>query len=133
MKTAIRVSLFVVGLSIASGAAWAHHSVSAEFDVHQPITLTGKVTKLEWMNPHVYIYLDAKDELGHDAHFVIQGGAPNVLSRQGWTRNSLKPGDLVTVSGFKARDGWNRLNARDVTLSDGRKVFTGLTESSQNN
>src|SRR5689334_9527696 len=124
MKFAIPWLLAIVlGLFLSANYTLAHHSFAAEFDSHQPIALTGTVTRIEWMNPHIYFYLDTKDRAGKFSHFTVQGAAPNMLYRLGWRRDSLKPGDLVTVFGYKSRDGWNRLNARDVVLSDGRKVF----------
>jgi hypothetical protein len=80
------------------------------------------------MNPHVYFYVDAKDENGKDANFAVETGAPNGLYRQGWRKDSLKIGDTVTIEGFKAKDGSNTVNARNVTLADGKKLFAGSAE-----
>jgi hypothetical protein len=115
-------------LGLASVPAFAHHSFAAEYDNKKPVTLTGTVTKVEWMNPHARFYLDVKDEGGNVANWEFELGSPNGLMRQGWTRSSLKEGDQVTVSGSLAKDGSKLANARTVTLSDGRKVFAGSAE-----
>jgi hypothetical protein len=103
----------------------AHHSFAAEYDVNKPITVTGAVTKMEWSNPHIYFYIDVKDETGRVVSWAIEGGAPNGLYRNGWRKDSLKPGDVVTVQGFHARDGANLVNMRSVVLADGRRVLGG--------
>src|ERR1700734_542364 len=113
---------------LASVPVFAHHSFAAEFDVKQPITLKGTVTKVEWTNPHVWIYLDVKDEQGNVQHWQCENGAPNALARMGWTRNSLKAGDQVTIEGFRAKNDDKTANARQVILPDGRKVFSGSAE-----
>jgi hypothetical protein len=107
---------------------FAHHSFAAEFDVKQPITLKGTVTKLEWTNPHVWIYIDVTGEDGTVAHWQCENGAPNALARMGWTRHSLKVGDQVTIEGFRAKNNALTANARQVLLPDGRKVFSGSAE-----
>jgi hypothetical protein len=109
----------------ASLAATAHHSFSAEFDRDKPITLTGTITKLEWTNPHARIYIDVKGESGDVANWDFELGPPNGLMRQGWNRNSLRAGQLVTINGFLSRDQANVANARSVFLPDGRQVFAG--------
>jgi len=101
----------------------AHHSFSAEFDSNKTVTLTGSVTKLEWMNPHIWVYLDVKDVSGSVEHWQCEGGAPNALTRSGWNRDSLKFGDQITVDGFLAKDGSKTCNMRLVKLADGRSVF----------
>ena len=115
-------------LLLAGVPAFAHHSFAAEFDVKQPVTLKGTVTKVEWTNPHVWIYLDATDEQGNVQHWQCENGAPNALARMGWTRNSLKAGDQVTVEGFRAKNDDKTANARQIILPDGRKVFSGSAE-----
>lgn len=106
-------------------AAFAHHSFAAEYDRSRPVTLTGTVTKVEWMNPHARFYIDVKDADTAPVNWEFELGSPNVLIMQGWNRNSLKPGDQVTVTGFLAKDGAKLANASRVTLADGRKVFAG--------
>lgn len=103
---------------------YAHHSVGAEFDLSKRITLQGRVTKIDWMNPHVYLYIDVKID-GQTANWACETAGPNTLARQGWSRMSLKIGDRVTVVGYRARDGAYVASAREVVLADGRKVFVG--------
>ena len=104
-----------------------HHSFAAEFDANKPITLKGVVTKLEWANPHIWMYLDVKDETGSVQPWQCEGGPPNTLTRNGWTPNSLKIGDQITIDGALAKDGSKTCNARSVRLADGRTVFAGST------
>ncbi len=116
------------GLLMAAVPVFAHHSFSAEFDVKQPVTLKGTVTKVEWTNPHVWIYLDVTDAQGSVQHWQCENGAPNALSRMGWTRHSLNVGDQVTIEGFRAKNDERTANARQIILPDGRKVFSGSAE-----
>jgi hypothetical protein len=122
----LRVTLFAIllGLTLPGTPTYAHHSVSAEFDLSKRITLQGRVTKIEWMNPHVYVYVDVKAD-GKTANWACETAGPNTLARQGWSRMSLKIGDRVTVVGYRARDGAYVASAREVVLADGRKVFVG--------
>ena len=114
----------------ATAAVWlaamplaAHHSFAAEFDDQKPIKLTGTVTKVEWMNPHARFYVDVKDEKGVVSNWEFELAALNALIRAGWTRTSLKPGDVITVEGFRAKDGSKLANATAVTLANGKRVF----------
>jgi hypothetical protein len=109
----------------------AHHSFTAEYDAAKPVTLTGTVTKVEWMNPHARFYIDVKDDSGTVTNWELELGSPNALMRLGWTRNSLKPGEQVSVEGSLAKDGSKLANARKVTLADGRKVFAGSAADSE--
>ena len=103
---------------------FGHHSFAAEYDSAKTVTLSGAVSKMEWMNPHAQLFLDVSDQNGNRVLWEFELASPNALLRGGWSRNSVKPGDTVTVSGFRARDGSRRVKAEAVTLSDGRKVTT---------
>jgi len=132
MKTKIALGIAAVGLLLASVPAIAHHSFAAEFDSNKPIKLTGSVTKIEWMNPHAYFYIDVKDAGGKVTNWGLEMGSPNGLMRQGWTRNSMKIGDEVTVEGSAAKDGSNIGNARSVTLSGGQRLFAASSQTPAN-
>src|ERR1700690_1574598 len=124
MKAAF--ALLIAGTALlAPTAVLAHHSFAAEYDSKKPVTLKGTVTKVEWMNPHARFYIDVKDESGTVTNWELELGSPNALMRLGWTRNSLKPGEAVSVEGSLAKDGSKLANARKVTLAAGRKVFGG--------
>src|SRR5215472_17062003 len=119
------VGVIAGGLVAAALPVLAHHSFAAEYDAAKPVTLTGTVTKVEWMNPHARFYIDVKDAAGKVTNWEFELGSPNGLMRRGWTRNSLKSGDVVTVDGSLAKDGSSLANARTIKLADGRKVFAG--------
>jgi len=124
MKT--KVFAVLAGLAVAMAQpASAHHSFAAEFDANKPVTLQGTVTKLEWQNPHIWVYLDVKDDRGNAQPWQCEGGPPNTLTRNGWSINSLKVGEQVTIDGVLAKDGSKTCNARLVKLPDGRSVFAG--------
>ena len=121
-----RTALFVIGVALLSAQALsAHYSFAAEFDRNSPVTLTGSVTRVDWGNPHIWVFMDVKDDTGKVSNWGVEGGAPNALFRNGWRKDSLKVGDTVTVEGFKSKDGLPRANANRVTLPDGRRVFAG--------
>lgn len=109
----------------AGGPVIAHHAFAAEFDGSKPVTLKGKVTRMDWINPHAWMYLDVRMPDGKVVNWGVEGGAPNALLRRGWNKTSVLPGIEVTVEGFRAKDGSNRANGRQVTLPDGKKLFIG--------
>ncbi len=117
-----------IGLLAATLPLGAHHSFAAEFDSTKAVSLQGVVTKLDWMNPHIWIYLDTKDDSGTVAHWQCEGGPPNALTRQGWSKDSLKINDQVTIDGFRSKDGTNTCNARSVKLPSGKSGFAGSAE-----
>ena len=118
-------TLIAVLAVLTATSAFAHHSFEAEFDRNKTVVLTGTVTKVDWMNPHIYIHLDAKDEAGKSASWACEGGNPGSLMRLGWKRDSLKPGDQIVIEGYRAKDGTNTCNGRSVKLADGTKLFAG--------
>jgi hypothetical protein len=117
------ISLLACASLVVAAPVLAHHSFSGEYDSTKPITLTGKVTKVEWTNPHARFYIDVKGDDGQTTNWNLELASPNVLKRQGWASNSLKEGDVVTVEGSLARSGAKMANARVVTLADGSRVF----------
>jgi len=125
MKRRWMIVLAAVAAVLLEQPATAHHSFDAEFDRAKPVTLKGTVTKVEWGNPHIWIFMDVKDEKGAVANWGVEGGAPNALFREGWRKDSVKYGDTLTVEGNMAKDGSLRANANRVTLPDGRRVFAG--------
>ena len=119
----------VVATGLLTAPLVAHHSFSAEFDANKPFSLTGSVTKIEWMNPHVWFYIDVKDLDGTIINWGMEMGSPNGLMRNGWTRTSMKPGDVVIVDGSLAKDGSHRGNARTVLLkSTGKQLFAASSQ-----
>jgi hypothetical protein len=105
--------------------AGAHHSFAAEYDANNPVTLTGSVTKMAWINPHSWIYIDVKEPDGSVENWAVEAGPPGTLIRAGFTKDSLAPGIVIVVNGYRAKDGALRANGRDITLPDGRLLFVG--------
>ena len=133
----MRARAMIVSLSVVAGiCVWlaatvmpvaAHHAFAAEFDADSPVEFSGTVTKVEWVNPHVWIHIDVNKDNGTLENWAFEAGTPNVLFRRGFTRKSLLPGTDVLVDGYQAKDGTNRANGRDITLADGTKLFLGAS------
>lgn len=121
-KTALSV-LFGIGLAV--GAAWAHHSFAAMYDGNKAVRLKGKLTKVEWTNPHSYFYLDVADEKGKVVNWGAEGANPSALSRRGFGKGDVKLGDLVIIDGYAAKDGSHFIDARRITLQSGKVIFGG--------
>jgi hypothetical protein len=134
MKGRLSVVAAAAAFVLLQGPAAAHHSFSAEFDRNLPITVTGSVTKVEWANPHARFYIDSKDEkTGETVNWDFELASPNGLMRQGWTRNSMKLGDTVTVTGYRAKNAPHVGNAATVTLASGKKLFAGSSAGNEAN
>ena len=126
----MRTRLFVVALVAAVACAlpaslWAHHAFNAEFDANKPVKFQGTVTKMLWVNPHAWIYVDVKRLDGRIEEWAIETGTPNTLLRRGLTRDALKSGTVITVDGYQSKDGSLRANGRDLTLPNGQTLFLG--------
>src|SRR5580698_2545895 len=130
MRAKLAILIACAGMLASALPVFAHHSFAAEYDASKPVELKGTVTKVEWTNPHARFYVDVKDESGKVTNWNFELASPNVLTRNGWTRHSLKEGDVIEVQGAMAKDGSNLANARTVTLADGKKVFAGSATDS---
>ena len=129
MKTKLAVILVGTGLLLAARPVVAHHAFAAEFDADKPVKLTGAVTKVEWMNPHTWFYIDVTDETGKVTNWGLEMGSPNGLMRAGWTRNSMKVGDVITVEASRAKNGTPNGNARVVVLKNtGQRLFAASSQ-----
>ena len=127
MRTKLAVVVAGVGLFLAGTVVSlsAHHAFAAEFDANKPVNFKGTITKMEWTNPHVWLHLDVKTPDGKTENWAFEAGTPNVLFRRGFTKNSLLAGVEVVVDGYRAKDGSRRANGRDLTFTDGKKMFLG--------
>ncbi|MFT5013701.1 MAG: hypothetical protein ACI96M_003620 [Candidatus Azotimanducaceae bacterium] len=120
-----RFALIATLLSVPSANTSAHHAFGAEFDPNRPIILRGPVVKVEWVNPHAWIHLEVSEEDGSTTSWMVEGGTPNTLLRNGLNKKSLLPGTQIVVDGYQSKDRSNRANGRDITFTDGRKIFMG--------
>ena len=129
MRTVVAVMVVGAGLGLGmvlmSESVVAHHAFSAEFDATKPVALRGKITRMEWINPHAWMHLEVTKEDGTVENWMIEAGPPGALVRRGWTRDSVVAGTEVLVEGYQALDGALRANGRDVTFPDGRRLFAG--------
>ena len=125
MKTTLAVVGSIAFMVVATAPIAAHHSFAAEFDAKQPVLFKGTVTKMEWINPHVWIHMNVTQPNGKTEAWMVEGGAPTVLFRRGFSKTSLQAGTQIVVDGYRAKDGTNKMNAREITLADGRKLFAG--------
>ncbi len=118
-----------LAVAVLPATSLAHHSVAGNFDRDMPVTFEGVVTRVQWRNPHVWLYVDSTDAEGNDVHWEIEAANPNSLARRGWKRDSLEPGDRVRVEAIRARCCENVVNTQSVTLADGTQIFAGEAES----
>jgi len=120
-----------VGLLLGGVTLSAHHAFSSEFDANRPVKFKGTVSKMMWVNPHAWIYVDVKNADGTVEEWMVEAGTPNTLLRRGFTKASLQPGTEIMVDGYQSKDGSKRANGRDLTLPDGRTLFLGSQEPGQ--
>jgi hypothetical protein len=125
MRITYRLLLAGVMLAAVAAPVRAHHAFASEFDARKPVKFTGTVTKMEWINPHSWMHIEVKKPDGTVENWMIEAGSPNSLFRRGINKNTVKPGMVVVVDGYQARDGSRRANGRDVTLPEGRRLFLG--------
>ena len=124
-----RIAALMVGMSLAAVVpVLAHHSFSAVFDASKKVAVTGTVTKLEWQNPHIWVYFDVKDANGSVTPWQCESGPPNSLVRQGWNKNSLKSGEVISVEGSRAKDGSNTCSVSSIKTADGKRLFAGQAQ-----
>ena len=131
MRKRLMIVMAGASLLLTAVPVWAHHAFAAEFDAKKPVKLEGKVTKMEWINPHAWIHIDVKNADGTVTSWMIEGGTPNTLLRRGFTKDSLTIGTEVVVDGYQAKDGSFRANGRDITFTDGRKLFLGSNNANE--
>lgn len=126
MRTRVMTGLTAMFITaLTAGSAVAHHSFASEFDINQPIAFEGVVTRMQWSNPHAWVHVEVTTANGEKQEWAVEGGAPNALIRRGWNRDSLPPGTVVHVRGYRARDNSLRANGTRITLADGSQLFVG--------
>ena len=125
MRTKLAVAVAGICFMVANVQVVAHHAFSAEFDANRPVHLEGTVVKMEWINPHAWVHVEVTEDDGDKVVWMVEGGTPNTLFRRGFSKSSLAPGAEIVVDGYQAKDGSNRMNGRDLTLSDGQQLFMG--------
>jgi hypothetical protein len=127
MRAKLTLAIAVIGLVAAATTMTvsAHHAFAAEFDANKPVKFEGTVTRMQWINPHVWLHMEVKNPDGSVEAWAFEAGTPNVLFRRGFTKNSLLPGTKIVIDGYRAKDGSRRANGRDITFPDGRKLFMG--------
>lgn len=125
MRERSKLLTLAAGLATCLIPAWAHHSFSAEFDDKKPVHLQGKVTEMEWINPHSWIHIDVAGADGKVVSWMVECGSPNIMLRRGFTKHSLEPGTELTIDGYQAKNGMAKANGGSITFKDGRKLFVG--------
>jgi hypothetical protein len=125
MRTKLYLAVAAMGLLLAPVAVYAHHAFAAEFNADKPVKLRGTVTRVEWINPHIWLHVEVKEPNGKLVDWAIEGGAPNAMFRRGFNMKSVPPGVEVTIDGYQAKNGENKANGKDILLPDGRKLFLG--------
>jgi hypothetical protein len=128
MRTQRIVAIVGLAVMLAAASAGAHHAFSAEFDQDKPVSLEGAITSAEWVNPHAWIYIDVKGSGGKAVNWSIEMGPPNALLRRGWKKSSMQVGAVIKVEGFAAKNGKEFVNASNITMPDGTKIFAGTEE-----
>ena len=128
MRTRRVVALVGLAVMLAAASVGAHHAFSAEFDQNKPVALEGAITGAEWVNPHAWIYIDVKDPSGKVVNWSVEMGPPNALLRRGWKKSSMQVGAVIKVEGFAAKNGKEFVNAANITMPDGTKIFAGTEE-----
>jgi Family of unknown function (DUF6152) len=125
MRTKVAVALAGAFLMLAVAPVWAHHAFQAEYDDRKPVHLVGKVTEMEWINPHSWIHIDVVGADGKVTNWMVECGSPNIMLRRGFTKRSLEPGTELIVDGYQAKSGDTKANGGSVTFKDGRRLFVG--------
>jgi hypothetical protein len=121
----IVAAVVVAALLLAAAPVWAHHAFAAEFDIGKPVKLSGKVTGMEWINPHSWIHIDVVGPDGKVTNWMVECGSPNIMLRRGFTKRSLEPGTEISIVGYQAKNGEFKANGSSVTFADGKRLFVG--------